>query len=176
MENLINKIKSINLYSFNLRYEILKSLKVYYDLSIRCICKKNKKFDTNDKIENQSFFYSLNMNNFQISNSILDLIKDEYESGIEKNINDYSHNLLMKYFKKYFMEYYQVCPDYSNYFIIFIFEIFNSWFDLDDKTKKVILIELESTYLHIVKLLQEFMCLKVGVFSISLYSQTNFVL
>ena len=90
-------------------YELfLNNLKNYYDLINKPLNKEN-----DDILLPNSFIFSSDMKNFKILNSISEILKQDIPCD----------SLLLGYFKKVFLSYYDKCPDLSNLFITLTYEI-----------------------------------------------------
>lgn len=92
----------------------IKNLKVYYNLALRAL--SGKKQDKRDFLLKNSFLYSNSLGNYKILNSVAEIMKEQ----ITFDKNDY--DLMMVFFKKSFVEFYERCPDFSNIFIVLVFE------------------------------------------------------
>lgn len=112
----------------------LNNLKYYYELI--------KKTNNQDIILPNSFIFSTDMKNFKILNSISEIFKEDLQLS-----------LLLNYYKKVFLSYYEKCPDLSNVFLILTYEILES---LKDASKRYVVgRELEINKNFILNLLRE---------------------
>ncbi len=126
----------------------LSLLKTYYDLVGCCLRKTNKEI-----IFRNSFIFSGDKSNFKICNSVSEIINEDLNLGmINREKFDYS-NVMMNFYKKVFLSYYDKCPDLSNYFIKISYEFLEYYSRLNTNSKIEIGKEIQTNFF---KILREF--------------------
>jgi hypothetical protein len=138
----------------------LNNLKVYYDLSNKCLMigvTGNK--NNQGLIFRKSFIFSNSFGNFKILNSVSDIIQSiQSENLCELSISN-PNDLYMKEFIKLFKSFCESCNDYSNIFIKFYFEFVECL--KNKKLRNAIGKEIKYYYFDIYNYLTEFISTKV---------------
>lgn len=137
----------------------IKNLKILYDLAQRGLGRgKNKGKEKDDFLLPNSFIFSNNIDsgNYNIFNSVSDIIK---EFKID--------NIYMKHFTNIFISYFNICPDYSNYFISIAYNILETvLLPVNNKNKVEFGIEIKTYYISLLNKLKELVLKHVYIISL----------